>query len=179
MLLRPKIYAPLRSDTLSCYELAVSSFIVALRPSTFLNYPFLLTEYLESIDSRIKWDNSSQTQLQQWRRVRRKPLRPSLYRASKLDSILRTLCTRRWASINLPLNSILTSLKLDIEGLNITVTSGGKSGVKPKGKQRAEGLETLGNASLKLKAGVHYALIGRNGTGKSSQCVPMLRSIFN
>jgi ABC-type dipeptide/oligopeptide/nickel transport system ATPase subunit len=63
-------------------------------------------------------------------------------------------------------------LKLDIEGLNITVTSGGKSGVKPKGKQRAEGLEILGNASLKLKAGVHYALIGRNGTGKSSEYAP-------
>jgi ABC-type polysaccharide/polyol phosphate transport system ATPase subunit len=76
------------------------------------------------------------------------------------------------------LNSILTSLKLDIEGLNITVTSGGKSGVKPKGKQRAEGLEILGNASLKLKAGIHYALIGRNGTGKSSECVPKLCSFF-
>ena len=61
--------------------------------------------------------------------------------------------------------------KLDIEGLNITVTSGaGKSAAKPKGKARAEGLEILANASLKLKAGVHYALIGRNGTGKSSEC---------
>jgi ABC-type polysaccharide/polyol phosphate transport system ATPase subunit len=59
--------------------------------------------------------------------------------------------------------------QLDIEGLNITVTSAGKSGVKPKGKARAEGLEILSNASLKLKARVHYALIGRNGTGKSSQ----------
>jgi ABC-type polysaccharide/polyol phosphate transport system ATPase subunit len=60
-------------------------------------------------------------------------------------------------------------LQLDIDGLNITVTSGGKPGVKPKGKARAEGLEILANASLKLKAGVHYALIGRNGTGKSSE----------
>lgn len=58
--------------------------------------------------------------------------------------------------------------ELDIEGLNITVTSGGKTGVKPKGKARAEGLEILANANLKLKAGVHYALIGRNGTGKST-----------
>jgi ABC-type polysaccharide/polyol phosphate transport system ATPase subunit len=77
------------------------------------------------------------------------------------------------------LNLILTLLKLDIEGLNITVTSGGKSGVKPKGKQRAEGLEILGNASLKLKAGIHYALIGRNGTGKSSEYASRLRSLFN
>ena len=49
------------------------------------------------------------------------------------------------------------------------MTSGGKSGVKAKGKARAEGLEILSNATLKLKAGVHYALIGRNGTGKSSE----------
>jgi ATPase subunit of ABC transporter with duplicated ATPase domains len=51
------------------------------------------------------------------------------------------------------------------------VTSGpGKSaGAKLKGKARAEGLELLSNATLKLKAGVHYALIGRNGTGKSSE----------
>jgi ABC-type polysaccharide/polyol phosphate transport system ATPase subunit len=58
--------------------------------------------------------------------------------------------------------------KLDIEGLNITVTSGTGSAGK-KGKARAEGLEILNNASLKLKAGVQYALIGRNGTGKSSE----------
>jgi len=60
--------------------------------------------------------------------------------------------------------------QLDIEGLNITVTSGGgKDAAKPKGKARVDGLEILANASLKLKAGVHYALIGRNGTGKSSE----------
>ncbi|KAH7386581.1 P-loop containing nucleoside triphosphate hydrolase protein [Cadophora sp. MPI-SDFR-AT-0126] len=58
--------------------------------------------------------------------------------------------------------------ELDVEGLNITVTSAGSKGAKPKGKARADGLEILANASLKLKAGVHYALIGRNGTGKST-----------
>jgi ABC-type polysaccharide/polyol phosphate transport system ATPase subunit len=64
----------------------------------------------------------------------------------------------------------IESSQLDIEGLNITVTSGaGKAGAKPKGKARADGLEILANANLKLKAGVHYALIGRNGTGKSSE----------
>jgi ABC-type polysaccharide/polyol phosphate transport system ATPase subunit len=42
-------------------------------------------------------------------------------------------------------------------------------GVKPRGKAKAEGLEILANASLKLKAGVHYALVGRNGSGKSSK----------
>ena len=63
----------------------------------------------------------------------------------------------------------MTIDQLDIEGLNITVTSGGNPGVKAKGKARAEGLELLSNASLKINAGVHYALIGRNGTGKSSE----------
>lgn len=61
--------------------------------------------------------------------------------------------------------------QLDIEGLNITVTSAGKAGVKAKGKARAEGLEILSNATLKLKAGVCYALVGRNGTGKSSKFI--------
>jgi len=64
---------------------------------------------------------------------------------------------------------LLTAPQLDIEGLIITVTSAAKPGVRPKGKVRGEGLEILSNATLKLKAGVHYALIGRNGTGKSSK----------
>ena len=33
---------------------------------------------------------------------------------------------------------------------------------------KGEGLEILSHAELRLKAGAHYALIGRNGTGKSS-----------
>lgn len=61
--------------------------------------------------------------------------------------------------------------QLDIEGLNITVTSAGKAGVKAKGKARAEGLEILSNATLKLKARLCYALVGRNGTGKSSKFI--------
>jgi len=62
---------------------------------------------------------------------------------------------------------------LDIEGLSITVTSGStsKTGVKKgsKGKARAEGTEILDNATLRLKAGQRYALVGRNGSGKSSE----------
>ncbi|KAG9247402.1 P-loop containing nucleoside triphosphate hydrolase protein [Calycina marina] len=59
--------------------------------------------------------------------------------------------------------------ELDIEGLNITITSAPKPGLsKLKSKARSEGLELLVNANLKLKAGVHYALVGRNGTGKST-----------
>lgn len=41
--------------------------------------------------------------------------------------------------------------------------------MKAKGKARAEGSELLTNADLKVKPGVCYALIGRNGTGKSSE----------
>ncbi|KAI0132118.1 ABC transporter [Xylariales sp. AK1849] len=58
--------------------------------------------------------------------------------------------------------------ELDIEGLNITVTSGPKPGAKGKGKSKSEGVEILSNAKLQLKAGLRYALVGRNGTGKST-----------
>lgn len=60
--------------------------------------------------------------------------------------------------------------QLDVEGLNITVTSGEKTADK-KGKARfkGDGVEILSNAKLRLKAGQRYALIGRNGSGKSSK----------
>jgi len=65
--------------------------------------------------------------------------------------------------------------ELDIEGLNITVTSGdGAKPAKGKGKAKAsEGTEILNNAKLRLKAGSRYALVGRNGSGKST----LLRAI--
>ncbi|KAK4218578.1 hypothetical protein QBC37DRAFT_437220 [Rhypophila decipiens] len=70
--------------------------------------------------------------------------------------------------------------ELDIEGLNITVTSSaggsseGSSSKKGKGKaRRSEGSEILSNAKLRLKAGSRYALVGRNGSGKST----LLRAI--
>jgi len=62
--------------------------------------------------------------------------------------------------------------ELDIEGLNITVTSGdgGTASGKARGKAKVpEGTEILSNAKLRLKAGSRYALIGRNGSGKSSE----------
>ncbi|CAN8102874.1 unnamed protein product [Discula destructiva] len=69
--------------------------------------------------------------------------------------------------------------ELDIEGLNLTVTSspgaassasktaGGKAKAN-KATKLAEGTEVLANAKLRLKAGQRYALIGKNGCGKSS-----------
>ncbi|RDA86998.1 hypothetical protein CP532_6742 [Ophiocordyceps camponoti-leonardi (nom. inval.)] len=57
--------------------------------------------------------------------------------------------------------------ELDIEGLSITVSSADVS-TKGKGKTRAQGIEILAGAELKLKQGRRYGLIGRNGTGKST-----------
>ncbi|KAH8197669.1 hypothetical protein TruAng_008173 [Truncatella angustata] len=59
--------------------------------------------------------------------------------------------------------------ELDVEGLNIVVSSGTSSGIKAKNKSKNQGTEILNNAKLRLKAGQRYALIGRNGTGKSSE----------
>ncbi|RDA96094.1 hypothetical protein CP533_1710 [Ophiocordyceps camponoti-saundersi (nom. inval.)] len=58
--------------------------------------------------------------------------------------------------------------ELDIEGLSITVSSADVS-TKGKGKTRAQGIEILVGAELKLKQGRRYGLVGRNGTGKSSE----------
>lgn len=63
-----------------------------------------------------------------------------------------------------------------MDGLTIAVTSPidtteDPSKTKGKGKSRAkaEARELIADAHLRLKAGVHYGLIGRNGTGKSSE----------
>ncbi|CAK7267974.1 hypothetical protein SEPCBS119000_002822 [Sporothrix epigloea] len=61
--------------------------------------------------------------------------------------------------------------ELDIEGLNITVTASPPAGAtraKAKAASRSTGLELLADATLRLKAGERYALVGRNGTGKST-----------
>ncbi|KAM4056946.1 ABC transporter [Hirsutella rhossiliensis] len=62
--------------------------------------------------------------------------------------------------------------ELDIEGLCITVTSADKAAAPAKGtKSKArssQGIEILSGASLRLKQGQRYALVGRNGTGKST-----------
>lgn len=62
---------------------------------------------------------------------------------------------------------------MDVDGLNITVKSAPAAGTaskgRGKGKARAEGSEILCDAKLKLHAGQRYALLGRNGSGKSSK----------
>ncbi|KAF2971092.1 hypothetical protein GQX73_g2420 [Xylaria multiplex] len=91
------------------------------------------------------------------------------------ESVATILCTSKQTRFNIGTPNYR---ELDIEGLNITVTSGpsstskGSSGVgvkkAAKGKARSEGTEVLDNATLRLKAGQRYALVGRNGSGKST-----------
>ncbi|EEQ27134.1 conserved hypothetical protein [Microsporum canis CBS 113480] len=69
--------------------------------------------------------------------------------------------------------------EIDIQGLDLLVASrpsqgqdaesSGAGKVKARKKETAGlGLEILTSATLRLKAGVHYGLVGRNGTGKST-----------
>jgi ABC-type polysaccharide/polyol phosphate transport system ATPase subunit len=59
-------------------------------------------------------------------------------------------------------SSSSSSSKLDIDGLTITLApSSGKA-------KKSAGVDILSNAKLTLKEGRCYALVGRNGSGKSS-----------
>ena len=89
------------------------------------------------------------------------------------ESVATILCTAKQTRFNI---DNFNYRELDIDGLNIVVTSGEKasksekpSSSKSKGKSKADGLEILSNAKLRLKEGQRYALVGRNGTGKSSE----------
>lgn len=61
---------------------------------------------------------------------------------------------------------------MDIAGLNLAIVPSNSASKtkRTKGKGAGHELELLSNAELRLKTGVHYALLGRNGTGKSSKC---------
>ncbi|KAK2751055.1 hypothetical protein FQN57_000130 [Myotisia sp. PD_48] len=93
------------------------------------------------------------------------------------DSVI--LATSKQTRFHLPDGK--TSGELDIQGLDIIISAAspsdegksappgsGKDKPKKKGKAASQGLELLSNANLRLKAGVHYGLVGRNGTGKST-----------
>lgn len=77
-------------------------------------------------------------------------------------------------------NALIQS-QIDVEGLTIAVTSSQADSAddgdskakksKAKSKSRAEARELILDAHLRLKAGMHYGLIGRNGTGKSSMLI--------
>jgi ABC-type multidrug transport system fused ATPase/permease subunit len=79
-----------------------------------------------------------------------------------------------WHETELPVG------KIDIQGLSIIVqrpgtnlleNSSSSSADKKKSRSKNTGLELLSNADLRLKAGVHYGLVGRNGSGKSSMYI--------
>lgn len=64
--------------------------------------------------------------------------------------------------------------KVDVSGLTISIassTSETPSGSKARGKSKAkaDGRELISDSHLRLKPGVHYGLLGRNGSGKSSK----------
>ncbi|KAI1470230.1 P-loop containing nucleoside triphosphate hydrolase protein [Daldinia caldariorum] len=83
------------------------------------------------------------------------------------ESVATIVCTSKQTRFNI---GTLNYRELDIEGLNIIVKSAPTPGAKGKAKAKAkgEGTEILSNAKLRIKAGQRYALIGRNGTGKST-----------
>ncbi|KAL7922286.1 P-loop containing nucleoside triphosphate hydrolase protein [Trichoderma austrokoningii] len=84
------------------------------------------------------------------------------------ESVATILCTAKQTRFNIDSSNYR---ELDIDGLNIVVTSGEtpeKPAGKSKGKSKSDGLEILSNAKLRLKEGQRYALVGRNGTGKST-----------
>ncbi|KAK2846427.1 hypothetical protein FQN49_005732 [Arthroderma sp. PD_2] len=80
--------------------------------------------------------------------------------------------------------------EVDIQGLDILIASRssqgqdaessgtGKAKARKKDKSGLE-LEILTGATLRLKAGVHYGLVGRNGTGKSNRLIPGLPGSVN
>ncbi|KAJ4189785.1 hypothetical protein NW755_005787 [Fusarium falciforme] len=79
------------------------------------------------------------------------------------ESVATILCNSKQTRFQ-----ITNHRELDIDGVTITVTSGEKPVGKGKGKARGEGIEILAGAKLRLKEGQRYALVGRNGTGKST-----------
>ena len=71
-----------------------------------------------------------------------------------------------------------------MDGLNISVAStleaadtSSKSKSKSKSKAKAEARELIVDTHLRLKPGVHYGFIGRNGTGKSSKDTRVLSMV--
>ncbi|KAK7423465.1 hypothetical protein QQZ08_009034 [Neonectria magnoliae] len=83
------------------------------------------------------------------------------------ESVATILCTSKQTRFHIESPNYR---ELDVEGISITVTAAGNA--TPKGKAKAktkgDGIEILANARLTLKEGQRYALVGRNGTGKSS-----------
>ncbi|KAL7938020.1 P-loop containing nucleoside triphosphate hydrolase protein [Trichoderma chlorosporum] len=97
------------------------------------------------------------------------------------ESVATILCTAKQTRFNIDSSSYR---ELDIDGVTIVVTSGEKADKpekgagKSKGKSKSDGLEILSNAKLRLKEGQRYALVGRNGTGKSTLLKAIARKLI-
>ncbi|GMG00503.1 unnamed protein product [Aspergillus oryzae var. brunneus] len=86
--------------------------------------------------------------------------------------------------LSLPAWTNAVTPKIDVEGLTIAVSSSrdtpeDPSKPKPRGKTKGkpDTRELISDAHLRLKAGVHYGLIGRNGTGKSTMADKLVPGI--
>ncbi|PKY00201.1 ABC transporter [Aspergillus campestris IBT 28561] len=76
------------------------------------------------------------------------------------------------------------SQEIDVDGLHISVASSlettdtsSKPKSKGKSKAKAEARELIVDTHLRLKPGIHYGFIGRNGTGKSTLLRAMAEKI--
>ncbi|ODA77668.1 hypothetical protein RJ55_06270 [Drechmeria coniospora] len=86
------------------------------------------------------------------------------------ESVATILCTAKQTRFHIDSPNYR---ELDIDGLGITVAAGETEAKGKSSRARAGGVEILSNAKLRLKEGRRYALVGRNGTGKST----LLRAI--
>lgn len=75
--------------------------------------------------------------------------------------------------------------KVDVSGLTISIASptseatevASSSKAKGKSKAKAGSRELISDSHLRLKPGVHYGFLGRNGSGKSSEKYIHLRLV--
>lgn len=77
---------------------------------------------------------------------------------------------------------LIYNWQLDVQDLDMRIissekTAKGKTKIKSKGE--SAGHEILAGANLKLKGGQRYALLGRNGSGKSSMYRYSTTDFFN
>ena len=98
-------------------------------------------------------------------------VRPRL--ATKKEELTQIVASCQQTRFHLAENDATT--EIDIKGLNIAIVSSKAGYSTNSAKLKAVGQEKslLSDAHLRLKSGVHYCLLGRNGSGKST----MLRAL--
>lgn len=82
------------------------------------------------------------------------------------ESVATILCTSTQSRFHI---DNANHREIDIDNVSITLVGGSESQASTKAKKgHGQGLEILSGAKLRLKEGQSYALVGRNGTGKST-----------